>query len=419
MTLRAPRFWRTACLFNLLTCVALAALQPGSGDRPPPLLLISLDGFGADYVRVYAKETPTLNGLMRQGVSARSLIPVFPSNTFPNHYSMVTGLYPSRHGIINNYIFDSELGTFFHYSRAQTTADPRWWGGEPIWVTAHRKGLKSACSFWIGSEAEIQGVRPTFWKPYDLNTPFEHRLDELLAWLTLPPEQRPSIITFYIEDTNSAGHRFGPESEGLRNAVETVDGKVKVMLERLALAGIPVNVIIVSDHGMTACGPDRVVILDDYIDLNSIQLDFEGSCVGLRPRPGTDVSVLMDALAKMPPEVKAYRSENLPPHFRTDSHSPRVPPIWIVPNESWLVARRAAVEAALKNRFDRGQHGYDPALASMQGILIAAGPSFVGGGTVIDAAENVHLYHLLCAALNIEAAANDGDDRLVRGMLRP
>lgn len=398
-------------LFIALASCALLRSQ----ESVPPLLLVSMDGFRWDYCALHPAETPHLHQLMREGVSARALIPVYPSNTFPNHYSIATGLYPSHHGIINNHFYDPALGTFFHYNQPGMAQDNRWWGGEPIWVTAVKQGRKSASSFWVGSEAEISGVRPTYWKPFDYHIPFAKRLDEVSGWLRLPADQRPAVITFYFEETNSAGHSFGPDSPELAAAVKLLDGELGTLLDRLKAEGQSLNVIVVSDHGMTSCGPDRIMLLDDYIDVGTVQVDFDETAVGLRPLAGTDVATLLRALARLP-HAKAYRTEDLPARFHI-SANPRDPAVWIVPEEGWNVLRRAQFEA-IKGRFLKGQHGYDNALDSMHGILIAHGPSFKNDGRIIDPVENVHIYNLMCATLHLTPAPNDGDDRLVRAMLR-
>ncbi|MDB6168127.1 MAG: Nucleotide diphosphatase [Verrucomicrobia bacterium] len=379
----------------------------------PPLLLISLDGFRWDYFAKYPAETVNLRHLLAEGSSARELIPVFPSNTFPNHYTIVTGLYPAHHGVINNEMFDPGTQRFFRYNRANSVRESEWWGGEPIWVTAIRQGHPAATSFWTGSEASIGGVHATFWKSYDPKIPFEKRLEELLSWMRLPAEQRPVVVTFYLEETNSVGHKFGPDSKELAATVKLLDGRVGTMLARLKAEGQVLNVVIVSDHGMTEISADRVTLLDDYLDLSSVQIDFSGPVVGLRPLEGTAESVVR-ALSALP-HARACLARDLPERFHLVDN-PRIPPVWIVPDEGWEIETRRYFET-IRFKFNHGDHGYDPALSSMHGILLAHGPSFKSG-VAVDPVENIHIYNLLCAALRLTPARNDGDDRLVRAFLR-
>ena len=413
MKARFPFPARVVALALIVIGLAGCATSPAS-KPPPPLLLISMDGFRWDYCALHPAETPHLQQLMREGSSARALIPVYPSNTFPNHYSIVTGLYPAHHGIVNNEMFDPGSRAFFHYNRPASVHENQWWGGEPIWVTAIKQGRKGASSFWVGSEAEIAGVRPTFWKPYDYTIPFEKRLDEVAGWLRLPAGQRPAVITFYLEETNSVGHKFGPDSPELAAAVKLLDGRIGAIMERLKSAHQAVNLVIVSDHGMTPISTDRVIVLDDYLYLSTVQVDFFGSAAGLRPLDGSAQSIVR-ALSALPPHAKAYLSQDLPARFHL-SGNPRIPPVWLVADEGWEIEPRKHFEK-VQARFNKGDHGFDPALDSMHGILIASGPSFKGG-VVIDPVENIHIYNLLCAALHLAPASNDGDDRLVRAFLR-
>lgn len=409
MSLRGLRVF--VALFGLVLLGACAsAPRPGP---PPPLVLISIDAFRWDYCTLYPAETPNLQRLMRGGVTAQGLIPEFPSNTFPNHYSIVTGLYPARHGIINNTMFDPVAGEFFRYNVPAIAGQSRWWGGEPIWVTAIKQGGRGGCWFWPGSEAEIGGVRPTAWQAYDATLSFEKRLDGLAAWLVATRDASPVVATFYLEEINTRGHKLGPGSAELATDIKIADERIGRLDARLRAEGIDANLVIVSDHGLTPISPDRVILLDDYLAPGDVQLDFDGPVAGLRPLRA-DVDMIVRALAPVP-HAKVYRAEDLPARFRLRDN-PRIPPVWLVPDEGWEIYFRSKFET-YRGNFNRGDHGYDPAFRSMHGIFIAHGPSF-RAGTKIPAAENIHVYNLLCAALGLKPAPNDGDARLVRAALR-
>ncbi|MEO7415229.1 MAG: ectonucleotide pyrophosphatase/phosphodiesterase [Opitutaceae bacterium] len=395
----------------------LGALGVRAAANPPtPLVLIAMDGFRWDYCDLHPEETSHLRRMRSAGVSARGLIPVFPSNTFPNHYSIVTGLYPAHHGIINNRMFDPRSGEFFVYNTPQSARQSHWWGGEPIWITAVKQGRISACSYWPGSEAEIGGTRPTYWKPFDYyeRTPDE-RIGTVVAWFKRPHRERPSVVTYYIEEANTIGHDYGPDSPELVHGLKAIDEHVAKLQSRLAAEGVAANYVLVSDHGMTATSPERLLILDDYLDLDRVQIDDAGSTISARPTDG-DVAGLEAKLRRIP-HARVYRAENLPADFHLRAH-PLIPSVWVVMDEGWRAETRAAAARPRKTGLPlRGDHGYDPSVAAMRGVFMAWGPSFKRG-VVLPEFENIHVYNLLCAALGLKPAANDGDDRLVRAALR-
>lgn len=402
----------------LLGTVAVALMPALAGAAPAPLILISLDGFRQDYLETQAAMSPTLQALRREGVSARGLIPVFPSNTFPNHYTLVTGLRPARHGIINNTFLDPESGELFQSNLRQCATNPRWWGGEPIWITAVKQGRKAAASFWVGSEAEIGGTRPTYWQHFDYSVPFARRLDELMGWLRRPADERPAVIAFYLEETNGAGHRHGPDSAELAAAVRLLDGRLAALTERLRAENLEANLLVVSDHGMAQTSRERVLILEDYLGGRSVPIEADGSVLALRP-PAADVDAIVEQLSRVP-HVRVYRAEDLPARFHLRGN-PRIAPLWVLPEEGWHILPRAAHERLRQrytvNGYLQGDHGYDPESPRMHGILIAQGPAF-RRGVELDPVENIHVYALMCAVLGLKPAPNDGDDRLVRAALR-
>ena len=401
-------------ILALLMCAhALAAAEPFH-----PLLLISMDGFRHDYWQRLPEQESTLRRLQREGVAAAGLIPSFPTNTFPNHYTLVTGLRPGRHGIVNNDFFDPKREQFFHSNQPSCNRDGAWWGGEPIWITAVRQGQKAACAFWVGSEAEINGMRPTYFKAYNYSIPFDNRVEEVVGWLTRPAEERPTSVAFYFEEANGAGHRFGPDSPETDAAIRQLDASLGRLLARLSAAGIEPNVVVVSDHGMTPTSIERVELIDPHLDLAATLVESDGSLVALRPLRGSADELL--ARAKRIPHGQAYLRDALPAHFHATAN-PRFAPVWVVAEEGWQLVLKSTFEKHRVRFHERGylqgDHGYDPTLPSMQGIFLAAGPAFKRGVT-LPAVENIHVYALLCAVLHLQPAAHDGDDRLIKAALR-
>ena len=338
------------------------------------------------------------------------------SNTFADHYTIATGLWPEHHGIINNIMYDAKTERFFHYNQPSSVHASEWWGGEPIWITAVKQGFVSACYFWPGSEAEIEGARPTYWKNYDYSIDFEKRVDEVVRWFHVEPSKRPRVVTFYLEETNSVGHKYGPDAPEMAKAVQLLDTRVGRLLARLAEEKIEPNVVIVSDHGMTNVNSKNHVPLDRYLDLARVQVDFDGPVAGVRPINGATVDEIMAKLKELPPGAHAYRTEELPARFHCNEPNPRIPPIWILPAEGgWADTQLKIWALSLKLH---GDHGYDPAIPSMQGTLIVHGPAFRHDGAESPSVDNVNLYNLFCAVAHFRPAPNDGDDRLIKELLR-
>jgi predicted AlkP superfamily pyrophosphatase or phosphodiesterase len=393
----------------LVSCSALdrgrLPPRPVAGSYEPTLILISLDGFRWDYLDLM--ETPNLNKLAASGVRAEGLIPVFPSKTFPCHYSIVTGLYPGHHGIVSNNMYDRRLDAEFHLSDREAVEDPRWWGGEPIWVTAERQGMTAAAMFWPGTEAEIAGERPTYWHRFDKGFSYEARVAQVLEWLDLPAEKRPRLITLYFEDPNDTSHEFGAEAPETRAAVRRVDERVGDLLAGLEDRGLVdrVDLVVVSDHGMAEVGPERVVILDDYIELQEGEVFEEGAVLQIFPREGRTDKVY-EALHDAHPSLAIYRREEIPERYHMQ-HSSRTPPILGVPDVGWEVVTRGRRERWGSGML-KGDHGQDPAAEDLHGLFIAAGPSFRIGLTV-GRFENVEIYNLLTTVLGLDPAPNDGD----------
>lgn len=377
------------------------------------IILVSLDGFRTDYLDRF--QPTNLLKLAAQGVRAKRLIPAFPSLTFPNHYTLVTGLYPEHHGIIGNNFYDPEFKSNYNAFNA-SSSESRWWGGEPIWATAIKQGRTANCMFWPGSQAEIGGIRPTEWKPFKKDTSFDECVDTVLGWLEQPVEKRPSFVTLYFHEPDSAAHHDGVNSPQVANAVALVDnalGRLTAGIERLQLTNV-VNLVIVSDHGMADLSTNRVIALGDLVDMSLVQTDFSGATAGLRPLDGS-VDTLYAALKKKAKHFRIYRREQMPKRFRFRAND-RIPPLVLIADEGWFITPRTAEDQA-KRTLLKATHGFDPELASMGGIFIANGPAFQRGKTIASV-ENIHVYNLLCATLGLKPAPNDGDDRLAKKVLQ-
>jgi len=380
----------------------------------PTVILISVDGFRWDYLEKVA--APNLRQLAATGVRAKALIPVFPTKTFPNHYTIVTGLYPEHHGIVANTMYDPEFDAKFSMSNRAAVQDGRWWGGEPLWVTAEKQHQISGILFWPGSEAEISGVRPTYWKIYDDDFPNTARVDTVLAWLDLPAERRPTFLTLYFSDVDHAGHRHSPDSQQVKTAILEIDHILGRLVQSLEARDIfdQVNIIIVSDHGMTAVTFDRVIYLDDYLDLEKVEVVDWNPIVALRPRLMIEDEIYQ-ALVKAHPYLRVYRKAEIPARLHYNQHR-RIMPIIGIASDGWKISRHGT-RNTVEGFYTSGEHGYDNALPAMRAIFIARGPAFKSG-FVVAPFQNIHIYNLICAILKLRPARNDGDLDSVRVMLK-
>jgi predicted AlkP superfamily pyrophosphatase or phosphodiesterase len=403
----------------LLFVCALAACRetPAPPAEKAILILVSIDGFRWDYLDRF--NPPTLERLAAEGVRADGLIPEFPSTTFPNHYTIVTGQRLATHGVISNNMRARDIPGEFAMSNREVLADARWWGGEPIWNTAERQGKKAGAMFWPGSETAIGGRQATYWTPFDDDMPNSERVNRVLGWLKLPENQRPSFLTLYFSDVDSTGHTYGPDSGEVRDAVLGIDNEIGNLVNGVKEAGLAdrVHYVVVSDHGMAALSTDRVIVLDDYIDIGAMDIVDWSPLLALTPKDG-DIEKAYAALRGKHPALDVYKSAELPAEFRLANH-PRLPPIVGVAKEGWYITSRRSVQrwAEPGRRAPGGAHGYDTRAQSMQGLFIAAGPR-IRRGLRVKPFENIHLYEFMCAVLGLQPAKNDGDPAVTRDMLR-
>ena len=385
----------------------------------PIVILVSIDGWRADY---FARFNPkNLRRLAASGVRAEGLIPQFPSKTFPNHYTLVTGLRLPHHGIVSNNMVDPELPGRFSMANREVTKDPRWWAGEPFWNTVERQGGVAAAMFWPGSETAINGRQPTFWMPFDDTLPHEARIARLLEWLALPEGRQPSFLTLYFSDVDTTGHRYGPDSAEVRAAAAAVDASIGRLIAGVASAGLAsrVNFVVVSDHGMARVTKDRVIVLDDFIDPQTVDVLDWSPVLALAPRDG-DVERLYRALKGRHPAFDVYRSSEIPAEYGPLAGHPPVPPVVGIAKEGYAIASRREFEHWNEpgTPLTNGNHGYDPRRPSMWGLFVASGPGVASRG-VVKPFENIHVYDFLCGLLRVQPAPNDGDPAVTRSFLRP
>ena len=379
----------------------------------PYVVLVSFDGFRHDYMEMF--ETPNFDRMAAEGARAEGLIPVFPSLTFPAHYSIATGLYPGTHGLVTNTFYDRERDGTYSLSDRETVEDGTWYGGEPIWVTAEKQGMVSAAFYFVGSEADVQGIRPSYWKRFDPDVPNEARADTVLAWLSLPPEARPHFVSMYFADADYAGHRQGPRNvPELAEAVEQVDRALGRLLDGLAqLAhGPEVYVALVSDHGMSDVQPEGHYALDEIADLSGVRLT-SGGTVGILFVAGGEerIEELRARLDDGMPQAEVYRASDAPERLRLKGH-PRFGDLVIVPEEGYTVGIGPRRGSSL------GMHGWDPRFPSMHGIFLVKGPG-IDPGTRLPRIEGVDIYPFLARVLGLEPAEGvEGDSQALAGLVR-
>lgn len=392
----------------LLRCIAFLLLVSLScsthNQRDRYVVVLSMDGFRADYPdRAY---TPTLDSLAAVGVRA-TFRPSFPSVTFPNHYSMATGLHPDHHGLVNNFFYAPDLDSI--YRMADPT--PGFYGGEPIWNTAEKQGVRTASFYWVGSEYSIQGRQPSIWKPFDKKVPFSDRADSVISWLQLPEKERPRLVMWYMEEPDGIGHRCTPDSSETLQKVEELDRVLNHFFTEARKLDIfeQIDFIVLSDHGMATFTPDKYVNLNDYLPRDSFDYIFDGVPTLLYPKAGyTDKAY---AILQQVPHIRVWKKNEIPEKYVYGSN-PRIGDLFVMPDIGTYLDFRPESSPRLV-----ATHGYDNFAPEMQAIFYAAGPSFKQH-VELPAMANVNLYLILARLLDIKPAPNDGDSLVVSTLFR-
>jgi predicted AlkP superfamily pyrophosphatase or phosphodiesterase len=375
------------------------------------VILVSLDGFRYDYPRKYG--APHLLGLGAKGASAPDgMFPTYPSLTFPNHLSIVTGLYPEHHGIVGNSFRDPARGETYVYTQSKSNSDGSWYGGTPLWVLAEQQGMRSACLYWPGSEAEIDGKRPSYYLHYDDHFDDEKRVDQVVAWLKLPAALRPHFITLYYPNVDHAGHAYGPESDEVRAAVHHLDAMVGELQTKVAKLHLPVNLVIVADHGMIKLEGEPVV-LSEFADLSNFHTD--GPL--LYAKSDADAEKAYEEFRSHPdPRFTAYRRANTPVELHFDANPREGDPV-IVPNGPFMIFAEAPRTSVDIHKV-HGGHGFNPrTMPEMKAIFFATGPD-VRAGIRLKPFENVNIYPFIARMLGLDPPQVDGTLDVLRPALK-
>ena len=376
-------------------------------DKENYLVILSMDGFRWDFPEMV--DTPNLDSIAKAGVKAEAIRSAFPSKTFPNHYTMATGLYPDNHGIVNNNFYDPETGTVFSMNHNPTRMDPYYYGGEPVWVTAEKQDVRTASLFWVGSEIPIKGIRPSIWKYYEHNFPFEQRIDTVLAWLELPVKERPRLIMWYMHEPDVTGHYQGPESAENMAVISRLDSLVGVFCRRVRELEYSdrINLIFTSDHGMGSTSQEKTVTLSDHVPEEWVEHVLGGNPVyNIKAKEGYIDSVYKKL--KRIENISVWRRGEVPAELNYGNNQ-RTLDLIVAADSSWCVNWSAA-------RVYAGTHGYDIRQFDMQAIFYAGGPAF-RKGHAHPVFDNVDLYPLITRILGIVPEKTDGDIQKTIDML--
>ena len=396
-------------LLLLLTLLSMMTLAGQAAGRDNYTVIISLDGLRWDYLDTY--DVPFLNQLAREGVKA-VMQPSFPSKTFPNHYTLATGLTPDHHGVIANTFWDRERGVEFSLGNKETRADGRYYGGDPVWLTAKHQGVKTAAVFWVGSDVAVNGEHPTYWRDYQTQQlDFPDRVAEIIRLLKLPEQDRPHLVMAYFEEPDRSGHNYGPMNRMTRRALEELDLLLSNLWARIQLLPIAdkVNFIVTGDHGMTSVDPKRFVDIDDVLPKHWYERfcnDYPTLIYASAPQY---VDSIYDALQGVD-HIRAWKKADIPAYLSYGTNK-NMGDVVVLPDVGWLFADKPSKK-------QRGSHGFDHTAADMQVGFRAIGPDFKVGYEKPDRFRNVCVYPLLCYLLGVTPSPNDGTLDEVRDMLR-
>jgi predicted AlkP superfamily pyrophosphatase or phosphodiesterase len=387
-------------------------------EKPQHLILISLDGYRYDYTQRFAPEN--IQKFIKEGVAAESMMSSFPSKTFPNHYTIATGLRPENHGLVDNSFYDPQKDQTYGINNREMVSDPYWYDGHPIWVLASQAGMVTASYFFVGTEAPVQGVQPNYFYNYDGKVSNLTRISKVFEWLELPEEERPRVITLYFSDMDDTGHRYGPDNdEQLAKTLHRLDRELGALFEGLKSFDLDINVVLVSDHGMTNVTRERLINLDEITQGIDAKVVNDGALAHVYL---TNVEDKPKALALMRGRKGAFQIsdvDDFKQYQKSDKYRHRLGDLLILPDLGYYLATpsdmvRYQNRAAMYQTQVFGEHGYDPKHQDMHGIFYAKGPK-INNGLSIPPFQNIHIYPLLVKILGLTLPEGiDGDESVLK-----
>lgn len=375
-----------------------------SQDKEQYVILISLDGFRHDYIQRFQPEN--LTKFIQNGTSAASMKPSFPSKTFPNHYTIATGLRPENHGLVDNSFYEPEKDIVYNMANREVIEDGYWYGGIPIWVLAEQNGMKAASYFFVGSEANVQGIRPSYYFSYDGGVSNLTRISKVFEWLQLPEDERPRMITLYFSDMDDIGHRYGPDNdEQIGGRLEKLDRELGALFEGLKSFDLDINVFIVSDHGMTNIPKGNLLNLDQITEGIDARVVNNGALAHLHLEEIEDLEKVYKELNDKADHYKVVRVSDKEYYMNIERYKNRFGDLIIIPELGHYLATTKGL-VSYQNRSGMfhtdvfGEHGFSPEYKDMHGIFFANGP-MVKPGFQIPTFGNIHVYPLLATILGL------------------
>ena len=406
-------------MLNSMFLFFLILSVDGFSQKDNYVLLVSFDAFRFDYVERF--DAPNFKEFIANGIAAESLISTFPSKTFANHYSIITGLQAGHNGLVDNLFYDDSLATLYTTANRQMVEDPVFYGGLPLWQLVQQNGMKSASFYWPGSETEISGRYPDYWKKYDGSVSNKARIDTVMQWLKLPEKARPHFVSLYFSFTDDVGHRFGPNSSEMKDAVLQADSLLGYIMDELEKIELGINVIVLSDHGMVEIEPEseRLLLEDDLlagIDTTGVITTFSGTHARFYCKNETKVDRLYRELKAKTHFFTVYKREDTPLCWHSTQNK-RVGDLLLVMQPGYEIVSTRVKQERIQRGKSVGVHGYDPNFKDVQGIFYAQGPLIVKGRR-ISSFENIHVYPFIAELLGIHCYPEiDGRKEVLQNFL--